>query len=189
MKSKRSDLEVRYNLLFKLDAYNLYQRVSVRQFDYIEAFSLKRNRAVFKDIFDNRYKNESIKDLSHCSVEVIESLNSFYTLVDEIYWYLKHTQDMPNMIQDEVQRYCNRLRGQYETLALFVDAELTGEETFSVDFANEIEPAPDDKDNDFFKLEGEDALVAAESEYIQDEEYIDEDFEDDNDTSGQQDLS
>ncbi len=189
MKSKRSDLEIRYHLLFKLDAYNLYQRVSVRQHDYIEAFSLKRNRAVFKDIFDNRYKRASIEDLSHCSVEVIESLNSFYTLVDEIYWYLKHTQDMPNMIQDEVQRYCNRLRSQYETLALFIDAELTGEDAFAVDFKEEIEPADHDKDNDYFMLEGEEAAIAEESDYIQDEQYQDEDFVDEDDTENQQDLS
>ena len=55
MKSKRSDLEVRYLLLFKLDAQNLFNRVVMRQHEYIEAFSLKRNRAVFRDIFENRY--------------------------------------------------------------------------------------------------------------------------------------
>jgi hypothetical protein len=134
VKSKRTDLEVRYILLFKLDAYNLFQRIHVRQHEYIDAFSLKRNRAVFKDIFDNRYKKASIEDLSHCTVEVVEALNSFYTLADEMYWYLKHTQDMPNMIQDEVARFSNKLKVQYETLALYVDAELTGKETFSVDF-------------------------------------------------------
>lgn len=177
MKSKISELEIRYNLLFKLDAYNLYQRIAVRQNDYVEAFSLKRNRAVFKDIFDNRYKKASIEDLSHCSAEVIEALNSFYTLADEIYWYLKHTQDMPNMIQDEVQRYCNKLKVQYETLALFIDAELTGKEKFSVDFPEEIEPASDDIHNDHFVMAGEAFIEEEQEEYIQEEQFPDPDLD------------
>lgn len=173
MKSKRTELEVRYNLLFKLDAYNLFQRINERQSDYIDAFSLKRNRAVFKDIFDNRYKKASIHDLSHCSAEVIEALNSFYNLADEMYWYLKHTQDMPNMIQDEVARFASKLKTQYETLALYVDAELTGKEAFSVDFQEEIDPASEDIHNDHFILDGENLLTQESEEYIQEEVYAD----------------
>jgi len=173
MKSKRTDLEIRYILLFKLDAYNLYQRIFDRQEDYVEAFSLKRNRAVFKDVFDNRYKKASIKDLSYCTAEVIEALNSFYILVDEMYWYLKHTQDMPNMISDEIVRFCNRLRIKYETLALFVDAELTGVEAFSADFPEEIEQASDDIHNDYFTLSGEEDEVESLTDYI-----VDDDFQD-----------
>ncbi len=178
MKSKRTDLEIRYILLFKLDAHNLYQRVFARKEDYIEAFSLKRNRAVFKDVFDNRYKKASIKDLSYCTAEVIEALDSFYNLADEMYWYLKHTQDMPNMIQDEITRYCNKLKLQYETLALFVDAELTGAETFSVDFPEDIEPAGEDYHNDSFVMDGEQSIIDSEDEYIQEEQFDDPDAED-----------
>jgi hypothetical protein len=178
VKSKRTDLEVRYILLFKLDAYNLFQRIHERQHEYIDAFSLKRNRAVFKDIFDNRYKKTSILDLSHCTPEIIEALNSFYTLADEMYWYLKHTQDMPNMIQDEVSRFSNKLRLQYDTLALYIDAELTGEEVFSVDFPEDIKPASDDVHNDQFTLNGEEDLIEESEEYLHEEIYPDLDGED-----------
>lgn len=166
MKSKRSDLEIRYILLFKLDAQNLFNRVALRQHEYIEAFSLKRNRAVFRDIFENRYSKASIKDLSHCTPEVIEALNSFYQSADEIYWYLKNTQDMPNMIEDEVQRMVNRLKGQYELLSLYVDAELSGtgqEEVFSEE---ELSPASDDIHSDYFQMDGE------AQEYEQSQEYL-----------------
>ena len=178
MKSKRSDLEIRYLLLFKLDAYNLYQRVAVRQEDYVHAFSLKRNRAVFKDIFDCRFRQSTIFDLSHCTPEVIEALNSFYNLTDEMYWYLKHTQDMPNMITDEVARFSVKIRVQYEKLALFIDAELTGQETFSVDFEQEIEPAGEDNHNDHFMLGGELEFAEASEEYLQEEQYLEDDGED-----------
>jgi type IV secretory pathway VirD2 relaxase len=128
MKSKRSDLELRYILLFKLDAKNLYHRITSRRHEYVEIFSLKRNRAIFKDVFEHRYSKASIQDLSHCSIEIIESLDSFYQAVDEIYWYLKHTQDMPNTIEDEIHRRINALKRQYEMLTLYIDAELTGSE-------------------------------------------------------------
>ena len=35
MKSKRTDLEIRYILLFKLDAKSLFDRIVERQHDYI----------------------------------------------------------------------------------------------------------------------------------------------------------
>ena len=96
-------------------------------FCIIEAFSLKRDRDVFKDVFTNRYAHASVNDLSHCPIEVIEALNSFYTIADEIYWYLKHTQDMPNMIEDEISRLLHKLKGQYDMLCLYIDAELAGQ--------------------------------------------------------------
>lgn len=177
MKSKRTDLEIRYILLFKLDAKSLFDRIVERQHDYIEAFSLKRNRSVFRDIFENRYSKATIKDLSYCTAEVIESLHSFYTLADEIYWYLKHTQDMPNMIEDEVHRKINQLRRQYEMLSLYIDAELSGSETESVDSFEQISPSEEDIHNDSFELDGESLEFEEAQNYLQEEAYPDPDAE------------
>jgi hypothetical protein len=182
MKSKRTDLEIRYILLFKLDAQNLFNRIVVRQHDYIEAFSLKRNRAVFRDVFDNRYSKASIHDLSHCSPEVIEALNSYYQLADEIYWYLKHTQDMPNMIEDEVQRMVNRLKKQFELVTLYIDAELSGSSQEEIFDYNEISPAQDDIHNDSFQMHSEAQALEEDQEYLQPEQYPDQDLEDDENT-------
>lgn len=173
MKSKRTDLELRYILLYKLDAQNLYDRIVTRRHEYVEIFSLKRNRAIFKEIFENRYSKSSIKDLSHCSIEVIESLNSFYTAVDEIYWYLKHTQDMPNTIEDEVHRRINALERQYQMLSLYIDAELTGSGQTEIDSMEELSPASDDIHNDAFQMDGEYQEELEEEEYLQHEQYPD----------------
>lgn len=178
MKSKRTDLELRYLLLFKLDARNLYNRVVKRRHEYVEIFSLKRNRAVFKEIFENRYIKSSISDLSHCSIEVIESLDSFYTAVDEIYWYLKTTQDMPNTIEDEVNRRINALSRQYDMLSLYIDAELTGSEQKEVEDFDEISPASDDIHNDSFVMDGEVQENNLAEEFIQAEQYPDLDEQD-----------
>lgn len=179
MKSKRADLELRYILLFKLDARNLYNRIVQRRHEYVEIFSLKRNRAIFREIFENRYSKSTIKDLSYCSIEVIESLDSFYSAVDEIYWYLKTTQDMPNTIEDEVHRRINALGRQYDMLSLYIDAELTGSEQKDIESFEELSPAPEDIHNDSFQMDGEALDELEEQEYIQKEEYpdLDEDEE------------
>lgn len=182
MKSNRTDLEQRYLLLFKIDAYNLFERIYERRHDYVEAFSLKRNRGVFKDVFESRYHKASVHDLSHCTVEVIEALNQFYKNADNLYWYLKHTQDMPNTIEDEIQRKVNKLRRDYEMLSLYIDAELGG--------ASNTEVSSDEvvfgDDGEPFQIEGETQQIESESEYIQAESYpdfdeTDEDFKTESD--------
>lgn len=141
MKSKQDEISQRYLLLFKIDAKNLFERIKFRKKEYVEVFALKRTRRHFKEIFFNRYSKATVHDLTHCPVEVIESLNSFHQQVDDLFWYLSHTEDMPNTIEDEIQRKCNRLERAYETLSLYIDAELSGENASSVeqDFYDERE--------------------------------------------------
>lgn len=174
MKSKHPEIHQRYMLLFKIDAYNLFRRIKERQQEYIEIFSLKRTRAVFRDIFENRYFKASAFDLSHCAQEVIEALDQFYTAVDQLYWYLKHTQDMPKTIEDEVARKVTRLEKFYHQLSLFVDAELSGSQ--AVEEIDQFESIPsDDFHEDSFLLDGERSENEAELDLIQPEEYADPD--------------
>lgn len=184
MKSKHPEIAQRYMLLFKIDAKNLFNRVKERRVEYINIFSLKRSRSIFKDIFDNRYSKSTHFDLSHCSQDVIIAMDSFYTAVDELYWYLKYTQDMPKMIEDEVYRRVNKIEKLYEMLALYVDAELSGETNDQVDEQDnrpldsydEFDEIPaDDDHDDHFRLEGEKLEEAAKEDYIQPEHFPDPD--------------
>ena len=168
LKSKHSEIDQRFLILFKLDAMNLFNNISSRSNDYIEAFSLKRNRGVFKEVFENRYSRASIDNLSHCPVEVIEVLNSFYTAVDKLYWYLKTTQDMPNTIEDEVTRKVARIGVLYDQVELFVDAELSGE---AIDYD---EPVESNNIHDLeLKFDGEIQEEDSHEDFIQDQEYPD----------------
>ena len=141
MKSKQDEISQRYLLLFKIDAKNLFERITTRKKEYIELFALKRTRRHFKEIFFSRYNSATIHDLAHCPVEVLESLDLFHHQVDELFWYLTHTEDMPNTIEDEIQRKSNQLERAFETLSLYIDAELSGENALSVeqDFYDEQE--------------------------------------------------
>jgi hypothetical protein len=184
MKSKHPELAQRYMLLFKIDARNLFNRIKERRVEYINIFSLKRSRSIFKDIFDCRYSKSTHFDLSHCSQDVIIAMDSFYTAVDELYWYLKYTQDMPKMIEDEVYRRVNKIEKLYEMLALYVDAELSGETNEQVDAQDnrdiaEIEEfseiPPGNDHDDHFTLEGEQIAEEEKTDYIQAEHFPDPD--------------
>jgi hypothetical protein len=154
MKSSLPELTQRIVLLIKNDATNLFERISERKEDYIEIFSLHRNRAVFKDIFDCRYSRASMGDLIHCPSEIIELCNDFYQQADQLYWYLKSTQDMPKTIEDEVNRKIVRLKKKFQNLILFINAELAGKE--------QIENADD------FQLHGEIVEIEKSEEFLDD---------------------
>lgn len=127
MKSDNSELSQRYLVLIKIDSYNLFKRISERYKEYMEVFSLKRDRSIFKEIFFSRYQRSNLSDLSYLPIEIIELANSYYEEVDNLFWYLKYTQDMPNTIEDEILREIAKLKKLYETLILYIDAELSGQ--------------------------------------------------------------
>ena len=124
MKSRNDEATQRVLLLLKLDANNLFKRVKNRKIEYLEIFALRRTRDHFPKIFDNRYESTTIEDLSHCGTDLITSLDQFYTHVEEMSWYLYQTQDMPNTVEDFIDRKIIRLEKVLATLNLFLDAEL-----------------------------------------------------------------
>ena len=64
-------------------------------------------------------------DLSHLPVEVIELSHDFYKVIDDIYWYIMHTQDMPNTIQDTLVKRLGPLKKKYQNLIFYIDASLS----------------------------------------------------------------
>lgn len=124
MKSKNAEATERILVLLKIDANNLFKRIKERKSEYLEIFALRRTREHFPMIFNNRYEGTSLMDLSHCSTDLITILNQFYSHVDEIKWYLYHTEDMPNTVEDYIDRKIIRMEKLLSTLNLFLDAEL-----------------------------------------------------------------
>ncbi len=127
MKNTHTNLAERYLILIKIDSENLFERIKEREKIYMEHFSAKRDRNIFDEVFVNRYAQASMFDLAHLPSEVIELANDFYTTVDLLYWYLMHTEDMPNAIEDEVIRNIALIGKKFTVLTLYIDAELSGE--------------------------------------------------------------
>ena len=124
MKSKNNEATQRVLVLLKIDANNVFKRIKDRKTEYLEIFALRRTREHFPRIFDNRYEGTTIMDLAHCSTELITTLDQYYTLVEEMSWYLFQTEDMPNTVEDYINRKIARMAKLLATLNLFLDAEL-----------------------------------------------------------------
>ena len=124
MKSRNDEITQRVLLLLKIDANNLFNRIKSRKSEYLEIFALRRTREHFPMIFNNRYEETSLENLCHCSTELITTLDQFYTPVEEMKWYLFQTEDMPNTVEDFVDRKIRRMEKLLATLNLYLDAEL-----------------------------------------------------------------
>ncbi len=168
MKSPKDEITQRYLLLFKLDAQNLLQRVKARRKEFVEVFAMRRTREHFTWVFASRYERATIKDLAHCSSETISALDQFYSLVDEMKWYLFQTEDMPNTVEETIFRMTKRLEKLQATLILYLDAELSLDDAERLEAHSAIaEDAAYDQreaeDGGLFSAEG-DALAFPESE-------------------------
>jgi hypothetical protein len=124
MKSRNDEMTQRVLLLLKLDANNVFNRIKGRKTEYLEIFALRRTREHFPMIFDNRYEDTPLENLIHCSTELITTLDQYYTPVEEMKWYLFQTEDMPNTVEDFIDRKIRKMEKLLATLNLYLDAEL-----------------------------------------------------------------
>jgi hypothetical protein len=128
MKSKHDEQTQRILVLLKIDANNLYTRIKDRKNEYLEIFALRRTRAHFPKIFNNRYEATPLHDLAHCGSELITLLDQYYSMAEEMSWYLFATEDMPGTVEAFVDRKIRKMGKLLETLNLFIDAELGTDE-------------------------------------------------------------
>jgi hypothetical protein len=124
MKIKVSEETQRMLMLLKLDARRVFERIKFRAPEYMYEFSLKRTRDHFPEVFKNRYDEVRISELMLCGPEVIAGLDQFYTKIDELRWYLNHTQDMPNRVEDKVHSHIRELEKYFDMLNLYIDVEM-----------------------------------------------------------------
>ena len=124
MKSRNDETTQRVLMLLKIDANNVFKRIKTRKSEYLEIFALRRTREHFPMIFNNRYKDTSLENLMSCSTELITTLDQYYTPVEEMSWYLFQTEDMPNTVEDYIDRKIARMEKLLATLNLYLDAEL-----------------------------------------------------------------
>ena len=135
MKSRNDEVTQRILLSLKIDANNLFKRVRDRKGEYLEVFSIRRTRTHFPGIFANKYESATLSDLAHCSTELISVLDMYYSIAEEMNWYLFQTEDMPGTVELFVDRKIKRMENRLATLNLFLNAELGIE--------NEEVPLPD----------------------------------------------
>jgi hypothetical protein len=111
-------------LILKNDSQHLHERLILREREYIQILSLKRTRSHFPAVFKSRYDSVAVEDLKQLSEEVIIALDNFYYRVENLHWYLNHTEDMPAMIEDKVSISLKEITSLYNTLTVYLNAEL-----------------------------------------------------------------
>lgn len=140
--------------ILKLDAERLYMRLKEREAEYLHIFSQKRSRDHFKEVFKSRYDLISPSDLKFCSEDVIMALEAYYRKIDDMRWYLYHTEDMPISVDDNVRVFLRELKALYNTLSLFINAELqVGEQEQEDDILDDYS-----QEYNFENQEGDDSL-------------------------------
>lgn len=154
MKSRNDETTQRVLMLLKIDANNVFKRIKSRKSEYLEIFALRRTREHFPMIFNNRYKDTSLENLMSCSTELITTLDQYYTPVEEMSWYLFQTEDMPNTVEDYIDRKIARMEKLLATLNLYLDAELgiQSQESGSMDepvFIDQADPFTASFESDF----------------------------------------
>ena len=124
MKSHLSEEQEKVLVILKLDARHVFDRIKNRMDEYLRTFAVKRTRVHFKEIFSNRYSQITVDDLKECSEEVIIILDKYYSKVDDLFWYLSHTEDLPNFVRDKLNKSVRELESILQILNVHIDAQL-----------------------------------------------------------------
>lgn len=126
---------MRFLTLIKLDATRLFERLAGRRVEYLNLFALKRTREPFDAVFASKFDQVQLSELGQCSEELIVAIDQFYAEVEQLKWYLYHTEDMPGTIDDELNRALKRIGRYFEDLMLMlkVEIDLAKESAYSDD--------------------------------------------------------
>ena len=111
-------------ILIKFDSENLFKRVNMRFKEYMRVFALKRTREHFPEIFENQFQDIPLVELTVVSEDLLIQLNNFYQQIDDLFYYLKTTEDMPNAAKDTVKKAIQSIDPTYQTLKLYLEGEL-----------------------------------------------------------------
>ena len=113
-------------LLIKLDAESVFRRIKFRQNEYIRTMSLKRTREHLKDVFKSRYDGITIHDMKNFSEEIIMEIDRYYDEVENLKWYLTHTEDMPTTVTDITTQKIIILEKLFNSMKMYIEAEFSG---------------------------------------------------------------
>lgn len=95
------------------DMQELMRRLNARMEDGFRIFSQKRTRNHFEQIFFSRYKTFSMEILKDINAENYQDVISFYENIDDLYWYLMSTEDMPAMVETNVRSTLKKINSLY----------------------------------------------------------------------------
>lgn len=107
-------------MLVQQDLQELINRLNNRMDEALRLFGQKRSRDHFEHVFFNRYKEFSISTLQDLDEEVYPRIVSIYEEVDETYWYLMSTEDMPSLVRNNIDSSLKNINKHFsEVIGIF----------------------------------------------------------------------
>jgi len=119
--------------LIRIDAERLYIRIKERRNEYLRIFSAERTRSQFHEIFRFRFYEIPSHDLLQISEETYTSIEDFFNTIENLSWYLNHTQELPGTVAETVDRYISSIDNKYVLLQSYLKAEYS---TYEDNFEN-----------------------------------------------------
>ena len=110
--------------LVQLDAERLFRNIVDKKEDYLMILNFKRTREHFYDIFHSKYAQVSIDNLKELKESTIHVVDSFYREIEELRWYLLHTEDLPAMVSDHTHTEIKKITGLFQDMCEHLNAEL-----------------------------------------------------------------
>lgn len=123
MTHTKTEDTIRILTILKLDTQSVFNRMTQYFPEYINILALKRSRDHFKELCVSKYDTVRFEDLRFCGPELLVELDRFYQIFFEIKWYLFHTEDMPNRMEDRVRFDLKELSKAYQNLELYLNVE------------------------------------------------------------------
>lgn len=117
------------NLLVQQDLQEVVKRINSRMADALRMFAQKRSRDHFEQIFFNRFKTFTTSVLTDLEEDVYPLIVNIYEEIDQLYWYLKSTEDMPSLVNTKVAAYLKTMNLNYgKILDLLISNRLLDKE-------------------------------------------------------------
>jgi leucyl-tRNA synthetase len=99
--SREQDLLLNFILI---DARRVLERIENWKKDYINLFTQTRSKAHFDKIFASRFNDIPVEQILKFDESKQKQLFKFYHHLEDLYWYLIHTDDMPATLEDQISR-------------------------------------------------------------------------------------
>ena len=115
-------------MLIQQDLQELVKRLNNRMEEALRIFAQKRSRDHFKQIFFNRYKEFPVSVLEDLDSEAYPIVVSIYEEIDEFYWYLMSTEDMPSLVKAKMDSY---LKEMNRSFSIIIDYLISEDESFA----------------------------------------------------------
>ena len=98
------------------DAANVMRRLDRRRDDMVEFFGRKRDRSALVDPLHSWMKTADFQAIREFTTTQLVAVNAFYEELDDLVWYLRHTDDMPGTLATRLDAHLETLHAKHERM-------------------------------------------------------------------------